>query len=142
MPFRLRLPSSKDAFTLAWTISSWRGFARRGTRIESKFLGEIFPSPSREKWTEVDHHFRFQESSTYFVAFLSGTTVSGTLVVANQMGNGNLFVTGGIGGVHRGGQDSMDISADLVELGRTKSTVISAGAKSILDIGRTLEYLV
>lgn len=76
------------------------------------------------------------------MAFLSGTTVSGTLVVANQMGNGNLFVTGGIGGVHRGGQDSLDISADLVELGRTKSTVISAGAKSILDIGRTLEYLV
>ena len=47
----------------------------------------------------------------------------------------------GIGGVHRGGETSMDVSADLTELGRTPVTVICAGAKSILDIPRTLEYL-
>lgn len=72
-----------------------------------------------------------------------GTTVAGTLVAARQnpWGPFPLFVTGGIGGVHRGGQNSMDVSADLVEMGRTSTTVISAGIKSILDIGRTLEYL-
>ena len=52
-----------------------------------------------------------------------------------------LFVTGGIGGVHRGGSKTLDISADLTELGRTPVTVISAGVKSILDVGLTLEYL-
>ena len=52
-----------------------------------------------------------------------------------------IFVTGGIGGVHRGGQNSMDISADLTELGRTPVAVICAGAKSVLDIPRTLEYM-
>lgn len=52
-----------------------------------------------------------------------------------------LFVTGGVGGVHRGVEETMDVSADLTELGRTPVTVISAGVKSILDIPRTLEYL-
>lgn len=52
-----------------------------------------------------------------------------------------IFATGGLGGVHRGGETSMDISADLTELGRTPVTVISSGCKSFLDIPRTLEYL-
>lgn len=52
-----------------------------------------------------------------------------------------IFATGGLGGVHRGGEKSMDISADLTELGRTPVTVISSGCKSFLDIPRTLEYL-
>lgn len=52
-----------------------------------------------------------------------------------------VFVTGGIGGVHRHGEHTMDISSDLTELGKTPVTVISAGVKSILDIQRTLEYL-
>lgn len=52
-----------------------------------------------------------------------------------------IFVTGGIGGVHRGAESTLDISADLTELGRTPVTVVSAGVKSILDVGRTLEYL-
>ena len=51
-------------------------------------------------------------------------------------------MTGGIGGVHRNGHNTMDISADLTELGRTPVAVICAGVKSVLDIGRTLEYLV
>ncbi|XP_064652421.1 uncharacterized protein LOC135503064 [Lineus longissimus] len=69
-----------------------------------------------------------------------GTTVSGTMIAANKVGI-PIFVTGGIGGVHRGAESSMDISADLTELGRTPVAVVSAGVKSILDIGRTLEYL-
>ncbi|XP_048158313.1 pseudouridine-metabolizing bifunctional protein C1861.05-like isoform X3 [Corvus hawaiiensis] len=69
-----------------------------------------------------------------------GTTVSGTMIAAHKAGI-PVFVTGGIGGVHRDGENTLDVSADLTELGRTPVAVISAGAKSILDIGRTLEYL-
>ena len=53
----------------------------------------------------------------------------------------NVFATGGLGGVHSGGESSMDISADLTELGRTSMAVVSSGCKSFLDIPRTLEYL-
>ena len=53
----------------------------------------------------------------------------------------HIFATGGIGGVHRGAETSMDISADLTELGRTPVTVVCAGVKSILDIRKTLEVL-
>ncbi|XP_053174690.1 uncharacterized protein zgc:136858 isoform X1 [Scomber japonicus] len=69
-----------------------------------------------------------------------GTTVSATMIAAHRAGI-PVFVTGGIGGVHRDGENSLDISADLTELGRTPITVVSAGVKSILDIGRTLEFL-
>ncbi|APA05457.1 hypothetical protein sscle_01g002270 [Sclerotinia sclerotiorum 1980 UF-70] len=69
-----------------------------------------------------------------------GTTVAGTMILAQKAGI-SVFGTGGLGGVHRGGQDSMDISADLSELGRTAVAVISSGCKSFLDIPRTLEYL-
>ncbi|NLA96042.1 MAG: pseudouridine-5'-phosphate glycosidase [Clostridiaceae bacterium] len=68
------------------------------------------------------------------------TTVAGTMIAAHLAGI-RFFATGGIGGVHRGGQDTLDISADLVELQQTPVAVICSGAKSILDIGRTLEYL-
>lgn len=68
------------------------------------------------------------------------TTVSGTSYIAHLAGI-SVFATGGIGGVHRGGEISMDVSADLTELGRTPIAVVCAGAKSLLDIGRTLEYL-
>ncbi|KAJ9095686.1 hypothetical protein QFC21_005558 [Naganishia friedmannii] len=70
----------------------------------------------------------------------AGTTVAGTMMLARQVGI-DLFVTGGIGGVHRGAERSMDISADLHELGRTPMGVVCAGAKSILDLGLTLEVL-
>ncbi|XP_057692634.1 uncharacterized protein zgc:136858 [Corythoichthys intestinalis] len=69
-----------------------------------------------------------------------GTTVSATMIAAQRAGI-SVFVTGGIGGVHRDGENSLDISADLTELGRTPIAVVSAGIKSILDIGRTLEFL-
>lgn len=69
-----------------------------------------------------------------------GTTVSGTMIAAHMAGI-RVFVTGGVGGVHRDGENSLDVSADLTELGRTPIAVVSAGVKSILDIGRTLEFL-
>ena len=68
------------------------------------------------------------------------TTVAGTMIAANMAGI-RLFVTGGIGGVHRGAGESFDISADLEELKSTGVAVVCAGVKSILDIGATLEYL-
>ena len=68
------------------------------------------------------------------------TTVTTTMIIAHLAGI-KVFATGGIGGVHRGAETTMDISADLEELARTPVMVICAGAKSILDLGLTLEYL-
>ncbi len=68
------------------------------------------------------------------------TTVSATMFISALAGI-SVFATGGIGGVHRGAESTMDISADLEELAETNVIVVSAGAKSILDIGLTLEYL-
>lgn len=69
-----------------------------------------------------------------------GTTVAGTLICAQLCGI-KIFATGGIGGVHRSGETTMDVSADLVEMGRSSVAVVSSGIKSILDIPRTMEYL-
>lgn len=71
---------------------------------------------------------------------LGATTVAGTMLCASLAGV-RFFATGGIGGVHRGAATSMDISADLTELSRTPVLVVCAGAKSILDLDLTLEYL-
>ena len=68
------------------------------------------------------------------------TTVTTTMIIAHMAGI-KFFATGGIGGVHRGAETTMDISADLEELGQTPVMVVCAGAKSILDLGLTLEYL-
>ena len=68
------------------------------------------------------------------------TTVASTMILAAQAGI-EIFVTGGVGGAHRGAQDSFDISADLEELGRTSVSVVSAGVKAILDLNLTLEIL-
>ena len=68
------------------------------------------------------------------------TTVAATMIVAAMAGI-RVFATGGIGGVHRGAETTMDISADLEELAQTPVAVVCAGAKSILDLGLTLEYL-
>jgi len=69
-----------------------------------------------------------------------GTTVAATMIIAHRVGI-RVFATGGIGGVHRGGHETLDVSADLTELGRTPVAVVCSGVKSILDIPRTLEYL-
>lgn len=71
---------------------------------------------------------------------VGATTVAATMICAALAGI-RVFVTGGIGGVHRGAETSFDISADLQELAQTSVAVVCAGAKSILDIGLTLEYL-
>jgi pseudouridine-5'-phosphate glycosidase len=68
------------------------------------------------------------------------TTVASTMIAANLVGI-KVFATGGIGGVHRGGSDTFDISADLQELAQTNVAVVCAGIKAILDLGLTLEYL-
>ena len=68
------------------------------------------------------------------------TTVTTTMIIAHMAGI-RIFATGGIGGVHRGAETTMDISADLEELSQTPVMVVCAGAKSILDLGLTLEYL-
>ena len=70
----------------------------------------------------------------------AGTTVAATMFIASLAGL-EIFATGGIGGVHRGAEETFDISADLVELARTRVAVVCAGAKSILDIEKTLEFL-
>ncbi|CAI4228760.1 unnamed protein product [Auanema sp. JU1783] len=71
---------------------------------------------------------------------VGGTTVAATMFLANLAGI-KVFATGGIGGVHRGAEETFDISADLQELARTPVTVVCAGVKSILDIAKTVEYL-
>ena len=71
---------------------------------------------------------------------LGATTVAGTMIVASMAGI-KVFATGGIGGVHRGAETTWDVSADLQELARTNTAVVCAGAKSILDLEKTLEYL-
>lgn len=68
------------------------------------------------------------------------TTVASTMIIADLAGI-RVFATGGVGGVHRGGENTMDISADLEELSNTSVAVVCAGVKSILDLGLTLEYL-
>lgn len=68
------------------------------------------------------------------------TTVAGTMIAAHLAGI-SFFATGGIGGVHRGAESTLDVSADLIELQKTPVAVVCSGAKSILDIGLTLEYL-
>lgn len=72
--------------------------------------------------------------------YVGGTTIAGTMVLAHLAGI-KIFATGGLGGVHRGAEHTMDISADLTELGRTNVAVISSGPKAFLDLEKTLEYL-
>jgi pseudouridine-5'-phosphate glycosidase len=86
------------------------------------------------KLSRADLAFAVAESRT------GGTTVAATMICAHMAGI-KVFATGGIGGVHKGAEESFDISADLDELARTPVIVVSAGAKAILDIEKTLEVL-
>jgi len=79
-------------------------------------------------------------ASQHLQGVVGGTTVSATMIAAHAA-HVPIFVTGGIGGVHRDFAETLDVSADLFELARTPVAVISSGIKSILDIGKTLEYL-
>ena len=100
-----------------------------GDELEALAAAEGIPKVSRQNLAAV-----------LTTAGWGGTTVSATMIAAHLAGI-EVFATGGIGGVHRGGEASMDISADLDELSRTPVTVVCAGPKSILDVGRTLEAL-
>src|SRR6266700_3005778 len=90
--------------------------------------------------SEVQKVSRRDLAVTLATGKLGATTVAGTMLCASMAGI-HFFATGGIGGVHRGAASSLDISADLTELGRTPVLVTCAGAKSILDLDLTLEYL-
>ena len=82
-----------------------------------------------------------RDVATYLATGMNGaTTVATTMLIASLAGI-RFFATGGIGGVHRGAEKTMDISADLQELANTPVCVVCAGAKSLLDLGLTLEYL-
>ena len=82
-----------------------------------------------------------RDVAVYLATGMTGaTTVATTMIIASMAGI-RFFATGGIGGVHRGAETTMDISADLEELAHTPVMVVCAGAKSILDLGLTLEYL-
>ena len=82
-----------------------------------------------------------RDFAIYLASKKTGATTVASSMICTAMAGIKVFATGGIGGVHRGGENSMDISADLQELANTPVTVVCAGAKQILDIGRTLEYL-
>ena len=82
-----------------------------------------------------------RDMATYLAMKQNGATTVATTMICAAMAGVKVFATGGIGGVHRGGEVTMDVSADLQELKQTPVAVVCAGAKQILDIGRTLEYL-
>lgn len=82
-----------------------------------------------------------RDFATYLATKQTGATTVATTMMCSAMAGIKVFATGGIGGVHRNGEVTMDVSADLQELARTPVAVVCAGAKQILDIGRTLEYL-
>lgn len=96
-----------------------------------------------EMLAQAKHVFKVGKRDIAYVVSqgkTGATTVSGTSLIAEMAGI-KVFATGGIGGVHRGAQETFDISRDLEELSSTNIAVVCAGAKSILDLGLTLEYL-
>ncbi|MBZ4022488.1 pseudouridine-5-phosphate glycosidase [Rhodobacter sp. TJ_12] len=97
-------------------------------------LEKLAQTPDAMKLSRADLGFCLATGQT------GATTVAATMICAHLAGI-SVFATGGIGGVHRGAEDSFDISADLLELGQTPVTVVAAGAKAILDLPKTLEVL-
>ena len=122
----------RDEGAVPATIAVIGGRIRVGLTAEE--LQQLAQSPDAMKLSRRDLPFAIATGR------LGATTVAATMICAHLAGI-EVFVTGGIGGVHRGGHESFDISADLQELARTPVAVVCAGAKSILDLGLTLEYL-
>jgi len=115
------------------TIAVIGGKLKAGlTQAEIEYLGK--------KGTEVTKASRRDLPVLVARGADGATTVATTMIIAHLAGI-RVFATGGVGGVHRGAETTMDISADLEELGRTPVMVVCAGAKAILDLGLTLEYL-
>ena len=97
---------------------------------------EYFARKAKDVWKVSLRDMSYVISKKLYGA----TTVAATMRIASMVGI-KIFVTGGIGGVHRNANETMDVSADLTEMEQTSVAVVSAGIKSILDIGLTLEYL-
>jgi len=139
MPYPQNVQTARDveaiiraAGVVPATIAVLGGKIRIGlTDAELELLGQ---SPEAMKVSRRDLPFVIASGR------IGATTVAATMICAALAGI-QVFVTGGIGGVHRGAETSFDISADLQELAQTSVAVVCAGAKSILDIGLTLEYL-
>jgi len=122
----------RDAGAVPATVAVLEGKVRIGlSDAELELLGQ---SPEAMKVSRRDLPYVLASGK------IGATTVAATMICAELAGI-RVFVTGGIGGVHRGAETSFDISADLQELARTSVAVVCAGAKSILDIALTLEYL-
>ncbi len=102
--------------------------------LTTAMIDELAQTSNAVKISKRDLSYVIQQSLT------GGTTVSATMLIAEAVGI-DVFATGGIGGVHRGHKDTLDISRDLEELATCSVAVVCAGAKSILDIEKTLEYL-
>jgi len=120
------------------TICILNGKARIG--LSSSELEELANSAGKEDTTKVSRRDLGYVLSGAGGKRVGGTTVAGTSVLAHLAGI-KVFATGGLGGVHRGVKNTMDVSADLTELGRTPVAVVCAGSKAFLDLPRTLEYL-
>ena len=115
------------------TIAVIGGRLKAGcTKDEIEYLGQ--------KGTDITKASRRDLAMLVARGMDGATTVATTMIIAHMAGI-KIFATGGIGGVHRGAETTMDISADLEELAMTPVMVVCAGAKSILDLGLTLEYL-
>ncbi len=102
--------------------------------LDEERLERLAHTPNVRKLSRADLPFAIASGET------GSTTVAATMICASLAGI-EVFVTGGIGGVHRGAETSMDISADVAELVRTPVTVVCAGAKALLDLPKTLEAL-
>jgi pseudouridylate synthase len=123
----------RDAGAVPATIAILGGRLKAGlTTDEIRRLGERGPAITKTSRRDIPFVVSRGEDGA--------TTVAASMIVAALAGI-RVFATGGIGGVHRGVNETMDISADLEELARTDVAVVCAGVKSVLDIGRTLEYL-
>lgn len=115
------------------TCAILHGKMKAGLSLEEmEWLGQAGPQVPKASRRDLAYLLSQQKSGA--------TTVAATMMIAHRAGI-PIFATGGIGGVHRGATQTMDISADLQELAHTPVAVVSAGVKSILDIGLTLEYL-
>ena len=123
----------RDAGAVPATIAILGGRLKAGlNESEINYLGERGPEIAKSSRRDIPFVVARGEDGA--------TTVAATMIVAAMAGI-KVMATGGIGGVHRGVEETMDVSADLEELAQTNVAVVCAGIKSVLDIGRTLEYL-
>ena len=128
----------RDSGAIPATIAFFNGKLKVGLNKEEIEL--VAKSAINNKAVKLSRRDLSYALSNQVNGIVGGTTVSGTMIAA-EAANIQIFVTGGIGGVHRDVNESLDVSADLVEFSKTRVAVFSSGVKSILDIGKTLEYL-